>query len=218
MSSPTEPNADPAAGNPQQPPASSEPAVEPVTVEPSGSEPADDVPLGPAGEKALAEWKARAKEAERQSKEQAARIQAFEDRDKTEAEKLAERATKAEERAAAATRLATASKVEALAAGRFHDPQDAVDALQGAEFLTEDGGIDRDAITAALDSLLERKPHWAATAPGPRVPAPDPSQGARPGGTPTLGQRINEAVSGGDTKLALSLKTQQLREISQQTK
>jgi hypothetical protein len=215
MSTPSEPNADPSAGNPPAPAAT---PAEPPAAEPPNGDPVDDAPLGPAGEKALTEWKNRAKEAERLSKEQAAKLQEFTDRDKTEAEKLAERATKAEERAAAATRLATASKVEALAAGRFTDPQDAVDALQGAEFLTEDGGIDRDAITAALDSLLERKPHWAATAPGPRVPAPDPSQGARPGSTATLGQRITEAESGGNTKLALALKTQQLREISQSTK
>ena len=216
MSTPTEPNADPAAGNPPAPaaPPAEPPVATPPAADPPNGNPTDDPPLGPAGEKALAEWKARAKAAEKERNEHAARIQEFEDRDKTEAEKLVDRATKAEERAAAATKLATASKVEALAAGRFQDPQDAVDALKGGEFLTEDGAIDGGAIKAALDGLLERKPHWAAGTPGPRVPAPDPSQGARPGGTPTLGQLIAEAESKGDTKRALALKTQQLRETT----
>lgn len=204
---PTEPITDPTAGTPPAP------APEPVAP-PAGEPPTPDAPLGPAGEKALAEWKARAKAAEKDRNEQAAKLREFEDRDKTEAERQADALKAAETRAAAATRLAVSASVSAAAAGRFQDPQDAVDALASGSFLTEDGAVDGEAIKVALDGLLERKPHWAAGNGGPRVPAPDPSQGARPGGTPTLDGQIAEAEKAGNTKLALALKTQQLREIT----
>ncbi|MGW9376422.1 hypothetical protein ACWGVR_41195 [Streptomyces xanthophaeus] len=195
MSTPTEPTTDPAAGNPQdtgadQDTASTPPATEPGTSAKDGD---GDAPLGPAGEKALTAWKQRAKEAEDKAREQAARLKEYEDRDKTEAERQADALKEAQTRAEQATRLAVSSKVEALAAGRFQDPLDAVDALQGGSYVTDDGAVDGDAITAALDDLLTRKPHWAATEPGPRVPRPDPAQGARPGTPPNLAQQIGEA-------------------------
>ncbi|MGW9048463.1 hypothetical protein ACWGQL_39005, partial [Streptomyces lydicus] len=136
----------------------------------------------------------------------------------TEAERQADALKEAQTRAEQATRLAVSSKVEALAAGRFQDPLDAVDALQGGSYVTDDGAVDGDAITAALDDLLTRKPHWAATEPGPRVPRPDPAQGARPGTPPNLAQQIGEAEKAGNTKLALALKTQQLREVKTPSK
>jgi hypothetical protein len=220
MSTPPNPNPDPAAGNPP----ATDPAAPPVTAPatppatpPAGDPPADDPAdpaLGPAGEKALAEWKKRAKDAEALTKSQADKLKAFEDAQKTEAEKLADRAKAAEDRATAATQLAVASKVEALATGKFADPSDAVEALKGGTFVSDAGVIDAAAIGTALDELLTRKPHWAAGAGTPRIPAPDPSQGARPGTPPSLGQRIAEAEQKGDTKLAIALKTQQLRELS----
>ncbi|MFJ8027449.1 hypothetical protein [Streptomyces sp. NPDC096311] len=212
---PTEPITDPAAGNPPPVPAvppEPQPPADPATP-PSGGD--GDPQLGPAGEKALAEWKKRAKEAEQLTKDQAARLKTFEDAQKTEAERQADALKAAETRAETATRLAVSSKVEALAAGRFQDPQDAVDALSGGSYVSEDGAVDAAAITTALDDLLTRKPHWAAGEPGPRTPRPDPAQGARPGTPPNLPQRIAEAEQAGNTKLALALKTQQLREIKQ---
>lgn len=201
------------AGGPTPPaPPTADPPKDPATPPPPAT--GDDPALGPAGEKALAEWKKRAKDAETLAKQQADQLQAIEDAKKTETERLADRAKAAEDRATAATRLAVASKVEALAAGRFADPQDAVDALAAGAFTTDQGGIDANAITGALDDLLTRKPHWAAGAGNPSVPRPDPSQGARPGGTPTLAQRVAEAEAKGDTRLAIALKSQQLREIS----
>ncbi|MFD6421041.1 hypothetical protein [Streptomyces sp. NPDC060198] len=209
MSTPTpaKPTTEPAGDPPNPTPA------EPTT-EPAGEPSTDDAPLGPAGEKALAEWKARAKAAEKERAEQAARLREFEDRDKTEAERQADALKAAETRAEQATRLAVSASVQALAAGRFQDPQDAVDALANGEFLTEDGAVDGEAIKAALDGLLERKPHWAVGSSGPRLPAPDPSQGARPGGTPTLDAQVAEAEKAGDTRRAMALKTLQLREIT----
>ncbi|WP_020141140.1 hypothetical protein [Streptomyces sp. 351MFTsu5.1] len=212
---PTEPITDPGAGNP--PPAGTDPATPPPPADADPGTPPEggdgDAPLGPAGEKALAAWKQRAKEAEDRAKDQAAKLKKYEDAEKTEAERQADALAAATERAEKATRLAVSSQVEALAAGRFQDPQDAVDALQSGSFLTDDGNVDRTAITAALDELLTRKPHWAAGEPGPRTPRPDPAQGARPGTPPNLSQRIAEAEQAGNTKLALALKTQQLREI-----
>jgi hypothetical protein len=216
MSTPPNPNPDPAAGNPPTDPAT--PPVTPPVTPPAGDPPADDPALGPAGEKALAEWKKRAKDAEALTKSQADKLKAFEDAQKTEAEKLADRAKAAEDRATAATQLAVASKVEALATGKFADPSDAVEALKASTFVSDAGVIDAAAIGTALDELLTRKPHWAAGAGTPRTPAPDPSQGARPGTPPSLGQRIAEAEQKGDTKLAIALKTQQLRELSKPTK
>ncbi|MEU5091714.1 hypothetical protein [Streptomyces sp. NPDC021356] len=223
MSTPTDPNTPPAPGNPQPPGDPNTPPAPETT--PQGGEPdpaqppaPDDPALGPAGEKALAEWKRRAKEAEQQAKDQAARLKEYEDRDKTEAERQADALKAATERAEQATRLAVSAKVEALAAGRFQDPLDAVDALKSGSYVGDDGTVDGDAIKAALDDLLTRKPHWAAAEPGPRVPRPDPAQGARPGTAPNLSQQIAEAEKGGNTKLALALKTQQLREMKTPTK
>lgn len=212
---PTEP-IDLGAGNP--PPAGTDPATPPEPPAPTPAEPGtpsegDDPPLGPAGEKALAEWKRRAKEAEQQAKDHAARIKEYEDRDKTDAEKQADALKAAQDRAEQATRLAVSAKVEALAAGRFQDPLDAVEALRSGSYVGEDGAVDTEAITTALDDLLTRKPHWAAGEPGPRTPRPDPAQGARPGTAPNLSQRIAEAEQAGNNKLALALKTQQLREL-----
>ncbi|WP_055525315.1 hypothetical protein [Streptomyces graminilatus] len=213
----------PAPGNPQPPagppapptppaPVSQPPAPGPVPGPPTGGKPADDPALGPEGEKALAEWKTRAKEAEQREKEQAARLKEFEDRDKTEAQKQAEALQAATERAEQATRLAVSSQVEALAAGRFQDPQDAVTALQSGTFVTADGTVDRAAITAALDNLLTQKPHWAAT--GSRTPRPDPSQGPRPGGTPGgIDQQIAEAKAKGDWRTVLSLENSKLANV-----
>lgn len=202
MSTPTEPT------EPVEPPA---PPTEPA---PAGEPaPSGDAPLGPAGEKALAEWKQRAKAAEKLASEHGAKLKAFEDAQKTEAEKLAERAEAAEQRAAKAAALAVARTIKAAASGRFADAQDAVDALAAADFL-KDGEIDDEAIETALTDLLERKPHWAAAAPsGPRIPAPDPAQGARPGAVPTLAQQIREAEEKGDLRLSIALKSRQLHEI-----
>ncbi|MCX4886048.1 hypothetical protein [Streptomyces sp. NBC_00847] len=214
MSTPSEPITDPVAGNP--PPAGPDPATPPTPAPEPGTPPKDgdgDNPLGPEGEKALGIWKTRAKEAEDLAKDQAAKLKAYEDAEKTEAERQADALQAATERAEKATRLAVSAKVEAMAAGRFQDPMDAVESLQSGSYVGEDGLVDTAAITAALDGLLERKPHWAATEPGPRTPRPDPAQGARPGTPPNLSQRIAEAEQAGNTKLALALKTQQLREI-----
>ncbi|MGW6739717.1 hypothetical protein ACWGDX_03040 [Streptomyces sp. NPDC055025] len=222
MSTPPVPTP-PAAGNP---PPQVDPNVPPTpaAVPPGGQDPAkppeggDNPPLGPEGEKALAEWKKRAKDAEQQAKDQAARLKEFEDRDKTDAQKLTERATDAEERAATATRLAVAAKVEALAATTFEDPEDAIASLDPAKFIDDAGAINTDAIKTELAALLERKPHWAKAV-GPRTPKPDPGQGARPGGTPGgIEEQIKEAHSKGDWRTVMRLQNSKLATPASPTK
>jgi len=103
----------------------------------------------------------------------------LEDAQKSEAERLTGQLTEAQERAAKAIRTAVASKVEALAAKEFADPEDAAGALDLAAYVDEDGVIDNDAIKRDLGELLKRKPHWARPDDNsPRRPAPDRTQGS----------------------------------------
>lgn len=108
----------------------------------------------------------------------AAKARELEDAQKTEAERMADRLTAAEQRAKDAQTRAVRSEVKALAANSFADPDDAVGALDPQQFLTPDGEIDTVGIKAQLDQLLQTKPHWAATPTGPRRPQPDPAQGS----------------------------------------
>ncbi|MFJ9012339.1 hypothetical protein [Streptomyces canus] len=152
----------------------SETATEPTTpeggqsAEPgSPAESAGDAPLGPAGEKALAEWKQRARDAEKANRTNAARLQQIEDRDKSEAQKAAERATAAEQRAAAMAQRAAKAEVRALAASTFADPSDAAAFLDLGEFVDDEGDIDSKGIEKALADLLKRKPHLGKEQPAP---------------------------------------------------
>jgi hypothetical protein len=156
---PTDPPADPPTDPPADPPA----------------DPAADQ-LGDAGKKALQEERAARKAAEKLLAERDAKLKEFEDRDKTDAEKLAEGKKTAEARAAKATARAVAAEVRAHA-GEFADPSDT--ALLGdlSKYVNTDGDIDTDAIKTDLAALLESKPHLKKAAAGPRGPAPDPSQG-----------------------------------------
>ncbi|MEW2415296.1 hypothetical protein AB0953_16495 [Streptomyces sp. NPDC046866] len=126
-----------------------------------------DAPLGPAGEKALDLWKQRAKEAEKASREQAKRLQALEDRDKTEVQRASERAEAAEKRAAAMVQRTVRAEVRALAAATFADPSDAAAFLDPSEFVDDDGDVDTKAVEKALADLLKRKPHLAKEAAPP---------------------------------------------------
>lgn len=167
----------------------SETAIEPAAheggqpVEPgSPAEPDGGAPLGPAGEKALAEWKQRAKAAERESRSHAARLQEIEDRDKSEVQKASERATAAEQRAAAMAQRAAKAEVRALAASTFADPSDAAAFLDLADFVDDQGDIDSKGIEKALADLLKRKPHLGREQPA----APSFDGGARTtAGAPT---------------------------------
>jgi len=146
-----------------QPPAA--PAPAPPAPDPAPADPAEpaDRPLGPAGEKALEEWKKRAKEAEAAAKAAADRVREFEDRDKTELEK-------AQAAAARATAEAEAARTE-LARTRILTEHGLT--TEDAEFLP--AGTEEDMRTAAK-RLADRLA--AASPPKPPGPRPDPSQGS----------------------------------------
>lgn len=196
------PEPDPAPEPADDPAADPEPEGDP---DPDPAEPEEPEPdpegadkLGDQGKKALDRMKAekaaarKAAAAEKKRADELARqVEEFKDRDRTESEKLAAKAQRAQEQAAKATARAVAAEVRA-AAGEFADPADAVDVLMRdpSQYVDTDGEIDTDAIESALSDLLERKPHWAkpepaapAPAPEPKPkPKPDPAQGSR--GTP----------------------------------
>jgi hypothetical protein len=195
-----------------------EPAEPTAPVDPQPADPAAQ-PKDLAAE--VEKWKDLSRKNEARAKanaDAAKRLAEIEDAAKSEADKLAERLTAAEDRVKAATAMAVAARVQAAATGRFADAQDAVEELgrRGADFLDATGQIDGEAIETALADLLERKPHWGVAAPsGPRTPAPDPAQGARPGSVPTLAAQIREAEEKGDITRSIALKSRQLRELQQ---
>ncbi|MEU2674213.1 hypothetical protein ABZ622_36190 [Streptomyces sp. NPDC007164] len=131
--------------------------------------------------KESASYRTKAKELEPLAK----RAQELEDAQKSEAERLGEQLTAAQGRAVKAVRTAVASKVEALAAKDFADPEDAAGALDLAAYVDDDGAIDSEAIKRDLADLLKRKPHWARPDEGPRSPRPDRTQGSSGNGNRT---------------------------------
>lgn len=190
----TQPNPTPGdpAPNPTSPP--SDPPAPPA-------DPAkpDDKPLGPGGEKALREERERVKALQKQINELAPLKQIAEllggkpsGDPKTDLEQLTERLDGYERRIA--EEQAARYRAE-VAAEKGLTPQQAA-RLQGAT---------RDELLADADALLALFP-----APGPRTPAPDPSQGARGGQPPDLDAQIKEAQSKGDWRTVLSLQNQKL--------
>ncbi|HWD78358.1 MAG TPA: hypothetical protein VG497_05745 [Kribbella sp.] len=172
-----------------------EPTPEPEAPEPEAvPEPApagDPQDLGDAGKKALAEERKLRRAEEKSRKDLEARLKEYEDRDKSDLEKALELSKTAEqERDAAkaeALRLRTAIK---------HGISD-----EDAElFLT---GTDEETLTRQAERLAER-----IAAAGPRVPKPDPLQGAR--GPVGMDARIAEAEKNGDVKASIALKSQAL--------
>lgn len=66
------------------------------------------------------------------------------------------------ERDALAERLADAQRqnVTSQVAQRFADPGDFWSTTQLSDVLGEDGGVDGEKLSAAMDAALEAKPHW----------------------------------------------------------
>lgn len=136
-------------------------------------EPTTDTPdLGDAGKKALeAERKAR-REAEKQLKELQAKVAEFEDRDKTETERVSAKLADAEKRAAEA-------EMRAL---RLEVAQDkGLTAAQAKRLV----GSTREELEADADELLET--FAPASKEEPEVPAGKPTVDLKPGsGDPTV--------------------------------
>jgi len=174
--------------------------------------------LGDAGKKALDAMKARVK-AERE-KRRAAEAELAQLKGKAKPDETPDvddiRAQARAEAQAEALRERALDKIEAKAAKLFADPEDAraLLAAQVGDFV-DDGKIDVEAITDALEELLKKKPHLAASAPRtPRTPAPDRSQGSRGSGPADLDALIAEAEKRGDTRTAIALKTRKLTQTS----
>lgn len=170
----------PIAGAEEAPPAEGaapaegeKPAEEPAA-EKGGKpeEPAKDEEkqLGPEGEKALAAFKKRAREAEKQSKELADELAKIKDANKSEQEKALDKARKEATEAATADVTSGFQKrilnaeVKARAAGKLAYPDDAPRLLDldVAELFDEDGEVKADVIDRALDALVESRPRLKA--------------------------------------------------------
>jgi hypothetical protein len=180
----------------QQTDSGTEAAVEETATEESGSESTEDAqeateekpkPKPPAKPKEAFDLE-RAKEKIRKQNSEAEnlrkRLREYEDRDKTESQRIADQLAQANEQVTKTRQRLVRAQVQALASASvgerapFTDPEDAVGALDLDSYIDSDGDIDEAAIEADLQALLERKPHWAKPQPqeGPRRPAPDRTQ------------------------------------------
>lgn len=189
--------------------------TEPVDdVEVAGDPPPPEE-LGDAGKKALAEERQARKEAERQLKELTSKASRA---DELEAElvKLREDAMSDQEKALDQARkeafeqgrteaLAPVNErlfraeVKAASAGKIVDTDLLSDPLVAQRILglddipfTSDGDIDTAAVTAAVDAMLEARPHLAVSA--TRTPG-SADQGARPKGTPPRATSLEDAYA-----------------------
>ena len=173
----------------ETPPVDTPPVDPPVAETPPADPPADPTPNDV---RVISELKA-----ERAARKKAeARIKEYEDATKTEAEKQAEAL-------AAAQKSAADAQQEIL---RLRVGKDLPDELQ--EFLT---GTTEEELRAQVAKLL------AATAPGgPRTPAPDPAQGAKPQATnvEAIDEAIAAAEKAGNIAQAITLKRQKAYEAN----
>lgn len=199
----------PAATPPAAPaaPATTPPAV-PAAPGTAAAPATDDKPLGPNGEKALqSEREARKAEHDARVKleEKLASLAPLEklaaalgggdpDKAKTEIELLTERQTNfetemAKEREARwRAEIANEKGLTPTQAGRLR-------------------GATREELATDADALVADFGITPGTPGTPATPKPDPSQGARPSGTPDIDQQIREAESKGNVRESIRLKT-----------
>lgn len=178
----------PAGGSGNEPPPNPDQPADPPAPDPNDDPPDDDPGLGDAGKRALrAERRAKA-EAEKRAKEAEAELQRLRDEQKSDAQKAIDEAREQarqealeEARRSLAPKLA-AAKAESLASSRTSDPALAVAALGDlTQFVGDDGQVDTDAMSDALDDVIEKHPALAIDAATTSKRAPDLGQGRRPG-------------------------------------
>lgn len=169
--------------------------------------------LGDPGKKALDAMKQARNEARtalREAQAELARLQAA--AEGREAEHKAEQEAQKirDEALAEASKRILRSELKAAAAGKLADPLDALKFLDLGAFEADDNGdFDTDAITSAIDGLLNDKPYLAAQ--GGRRFQGGADQGARKEQPPkTLDEQIAEAEKAGDFVAARRLKARQL--------
>jgi hypothetical protein len=136
---------------------------------PSDADPAGSEALGDAGKKALDSMKGKWREERDQRRALEARIAELEapkgasTTDQPDADAIRAQATREATEKANARILR--SEVKAAAAGKFLDVSDALLNLDLTRFeVDENGDIDADEVKDAIEELLTRKPHLAATA------------------------------------------------------
>ncbi|MCW2904918.1 MAG: hypothetical protein JWO67_7183 [Streptosporangiaceae bacterium] len=158
----------------------------------------DEDGLGDKGKRAIERMKTEKLNAVRELKQvrrdlaaKAKKLAEFEDADKSEKDRLADKAARAEERMGVLQQRVVKAEVRALAAEEFADPTDAAAFLDLSKYAGDDGEIDGDAIASDLADLLEAKPHLRKPAPAAEAngdtkkpaskpkPKADPGQGAR---------------------------------------
>lgn len=161
----------PAGGAEGEPPADPKPDADPdpdLDADPpdlDDSDPNDDEPLGPAGEKALREMKKRARDAEkelRRIKAEAAKAKPDDKPDdEPDPDKIRQEIESEVNKKYARDRAL--DKLEARAARQFQNPDLARKLLadQADDFLDEKGNPDVEAINEALTELLEDEPYLA---------------------------------------------------------
>jgi hypothetical protein len=185
-----------------------DPAPEPVQV-PDPQVP----PAAQPDEPDETDWKALAQKWEKRSKANATKAAQFDEL--TESQKTAEQ--KAADAAQRADRLAqqyVRAEVKSALAGVVPDPAAVVDDLNLSKFVTEDGDVDIEKVSAL------RAKYEALAPAGSRAPRPNPAQGSvQP--ARTLAEMVAEAERTGDgsrksTQERLRLKSAQLLDVRRQ--
>ncbi|OQO89923.1 hypothetical protein B1813_18970 [Saccharomonospora piscinae] len=174
-----------------------------ATAQPDGAQddPEGADQLGDAGKKALDAMKRERQEAKAETRELRKQLEQLQqqmaDKDKTPDEQAIEAARRdaaAEERARAHGQLKRLA-IKAEAAGKLHDPADALAHLDLDSIeIDDDGNVDESAVTEAIADLLKSKPYLAAQG-GPKAPLPDRSQGARGNGAASTAQQFADAIA-----------------------
>lgn len=175
--------------------------------------------LGDAGKQALDRMKAErnaAKEEARKAAEELARLRAESEGKKAEYEaEQQKRQVEAEALAKANARIVR-SEVKAAAKGVLADPADAYKFLDLDKFeVGEDGEVDDEAITAALEDLVKQKPYLAVQD-GKRFQG-TADGGARKESSKSIDDQIAEAEKARNFQLAIALKQKKAAEAASTT-
>lgn len=102
------------------------------------------------------------------------------------------------------------AEVRRAATGRLADTEDALAFIDLTQFTIGDNGeVDGDEIAAAIDALVERKPHLAAGE-RKRVPSIPPDPANRPSDPPSLEEQVAAAEKAGDVKALIRLQSMRL--------
>lgn len=164
-----------------------------------------DMPLGPAGQKALEAEKAKRKREAQRRRQLEAELAELKGKSGDETEQARREAEQAA--LAKANARILRAEVKAAAAGKLADPKDALKLLDIDQFeVGEDGEVDTDEISSAIDDLIKSKPYLAAAQSTKRF------QGGGDGGTrgraASIDQQIATAEQKGDWNAARQLKLQ----------